>query len=209
MGGQSCCPRAPLCMAVSPMSKNLGNHCWLARTGPWRSSGRCRGAGPGGGCVSERQKSLGALIKLTATHPPPPRPHPLARRLGFAASTRHLQRSSRHKAGWVCRQGWSPDRVQRRGEGPVKGVDDGFKFMRLATTKSTHPCHPPLPTQPHLCNQHCHRSNSVPTSFATIPVQCKWLGSTTTAAACGGRELSLIICPLSALKNGFGVLRFY
>ena len=118
MGGQSCCPRAPLCMAVSPMSKNLGNHCWLARTGPWRSSGRCRGAGPGGGCVSERQKSLGALIKLTATHPPPPRPHPLARRLGFAASTRHLQRSSRHKAGWVCRQGWSPDRVQRRGEGP-------------------------------------------------------------------------------------------
>ena len=24
MGGQSCCPRAPLCMAVLPMSKNLG-----------------------------------------------------------------------------------------------------------------------------------------------------------------------------------------
>ena len=45
MGGQSCCPRAPLCMAVSPMSKNLGKHCWLARTGPWRSSGRCRGQG--------------------------------------------------------------------------------------------------------------------------------------------------------------------
>ena len=70
MGGQSCCPRAPLCMAVSPMSKNPGKHCWLARTGPWRSSGRCRGEGQGGGCVLERQKSLGALIKLTATHPP-------------------------------------------------------------------------------------------------------------------------------------------
>ena len=131
----------------------------------------------------ERQKSLGALIKLTATHPPPPRPHPLARRLGFAASTRHLQRSSRHKAGWVCRQGWSPDRVQRRGEGPVKGVDDGVR--RLATTKM----HPPLPTQPHLCSQHCHRSNDMPTSFMTKPVQRKWLGSTTTAAARGGRGL--------------------
>jgi hypothetical protein len=77
--------------------------------------------------------------------------------------------------------------VQRRGEGPVKGVDDGV--MRLATTKSTHPFHPPLPTQPHLCTQHCHRSNSVPTSFMTKPVQRKWLDSTTTAAARGGRGL--------------------
>lgn len=105
-----------------------------------------------------------------------------------------------------ARQGWSPDRVQRRGEGPVKGVDDGVR--RLATTKMR----PPLPTQPHLCNQHCHRSNSVPASFATIPVQRKWLGSTTTAAARGGRGqhgpmASLIICPLSAQQNGFGVLR--
>jgi hypothetical protein len=30
MGGQSCCPWAPLCMPVLPMSENLGNHCWLA-----------------------------------------------------------------------------------------------------------------------------------------------------------------------------------
>ena len=45
------------------------------------------------GCVLERQKSMGhgALIKLTATHPPPPRLHPLARSLGHVASTRHLQ----------------------------------------------------------------------------------------------------------------------
>ena len=55
--------------------------------------------------------------------------------------------------------------------------------------KCTHPCHPPLPTQPHLCTQHCHRSNGVPTSFMTKPVQRKWLGSTTTAAARGGRGL--------------------
>jgi len=55
----------------------------------------------------------------------------------------------------------------------------------LATTKM----HPPLPTQPHLCSQHCHRSNDMPTSFATKPVQRKWLGSTTTAAARGGRGL--------------------
>jgi len=50
-------------------------------------------------------------------------------------------------------------------------------------------CHPPLPTQPHLCSQHCHRSNDMPTSFMTKPVQRKWLGSTTTAAARGGRGL--------------------
>ena len=55
----------------------------------------------------------------------------------------------------------------------------------MATTKM----HPPLPTQPHLCSQHCHRSNDMPTSFMTKPVQRKWLGSTTTAAARGGRGL--------------------
>ena len=62
--------------------------------------GRVHGGPVGGvevrvrwGCVLERQKSLGdgALIKLTATHPPPPRLHPLARSLGYVASTRHLQ----------------------------------------------------------------------------------------------------------------------
>jgi hypothetical protein len=55
--------------------------------------------------------------------------------------------------------------------------------------KCTHPFHPPLPTQPHLCTKHCHRSNGVPMSFMTKPVQRKWLDSTTTAAARGGRGL--------------------
>ena len=117
--------------------------------------------------------------------------HPSTRNLDSTPGMQHRHAAYKDhldtRQDGSARQGWSPDRVQRRGEGPVKGVDDGF--MRLATTKGTHPCHPPLPTQPHLCNQHCHRSNSVPTSFATIPVQRKWLGSTTTAAARGGRGL--------------------
>ena len=142
-------------------------------------------SGPGGGCVLERQKSLGALIKLTATHPRPPRlpppPWPVAWVMQHRRATYNDHLDTRQDG--FARQGWSPDRVQRRGEGPVKGVDDGVR--RLATTKM----HPPLPTQPHLCSQHCHRSNDMPTSFATKPVQRKWLGSTTTAAARGGRGL--------------------
>jgi hypothetical protein len=96
MGGQSCCPRAPLCMAVLPMSKNLGKPLLAGLDGSMAVQWEVSRSGPGGGCVLERQKSLGALIKLTATHPPEPRLHPLARRLGHAASTRRLQGSSGH-----------------------------------------------------------------------------------------------------------------
>jgi len=145
--------RGPHCAWLCyPCLKTWGNHCWLAWTGPWRSSGRCRGEGL---CWKGKNQHRRATYN----------DHLDTRQDGFA------------------RQGWSPDRVQRRGEGPVKGVDDGVR--RLATTKM----HPPLPTQPHLCSQHCHRSNDMPTSFATKPVQRKWLGSTTTAAARGGRGL--------------------
>ena len=78
MGGQSCCPRAPLCMAVLPMSKNLGNHCWLAGTGPWRSSGRCRGEGHVGLSVG-KAKIIGCPYQTdchpsTRTSTPPPGP---------------------------------------------------------------------------------------------------------------------------------------
>jgi len=155
--------------------------------------------------VSERQKSLGALIKLPPIHQnldSTPWPVAWVMQHRHAAYKDHLDT----RQDGFARQGWSPDRVQRRGEGPVKGVDDGVR--RLATTKM----HPPLPTQPHLCSQHCHRSNDMPTSFATKPVQRKWLGSTTTAAARGGRGLhgpigicfpqSFVLCPHSKKDLG-------
>ena len=82
--------RGPHCAWLChPCLKTWGNHCWLAWTGPWRSSGRCRGEGQVGLCVGKAK--ISTLIKLTATHPPPPRLHPLARSLGYVASTRHLQ----------------------------------------------------------------------------------------------------------------------
>ncbi len=79
MGGQSCCPRAPLCMAVSPMSTNLGNPGKVPLRGIFPRKPLL--AGPDGSmavqwevgvCVGKAK----TLITLTATHPPPPHSTP-------------------------------------------------------------------------------------------------------------------------------------
>ena len=114
MGGQSCCPRAPLCMAVSPWENTVG---WPGRVhgGP---VGGVEVRARGGLCVG-KAKIIGCPYQ-TDCHPSTQNldstPWPVAwvMQHRHAAYKNHLDT----RQDGFARQGWSPDRMQRRGEGP-------------------------------------------------------------------------------------------
>ena len=156
----------------------------------------------------ERQKSLGALIKLTATHPPPTttRLHPLACSIDMPP-TRIIW-----TLGRMGLQGKAGALTACRGEARVR--ERGGR-RRLGQQKCPHPFHlcPPSPTSATsiaiaqtVCPHHSRLYLCSASGWAAQRRQQRAgdVSCTGQLAFAFPNHLSLV-----ALPNGFGVLRFY